>query len=160
VQRELANIDPGVVVGDVETARHFVDRYFAYPQFRAALLGAFAIVALLLAVVGLYGVLSHLVAQRVRELGIRMALGATRADVLVLVVREGMSMTALGLAGGVVSALWVSTFLASVLFGVTPHDPLTLSGAAAALCVTSLVAVVIPAVRAARTDPVVAIRQE
>jgi putative ABC transport system permease protein len=160
VQRELANIDPGVVVGDVETARHFVDRYFAYPQFRAALLGAFSIVALLLAVVGLYGVLSHLVAQRVRELGIRMALGATRADVLVLVVREGMSMTALGLAGGVVNALWVSTFLASVLFGVTPHDPLTLSGVAAALCVASLVAVVIPAVRAASTDPVVAIRQE
>jgi ABC-type antimicrobial peptide transport system permease subunit len=91
-----------------------------------------------------------------------MALGATRADVRVLVVREGMSMTALGLAGGGVSALWVSTFLASVLFGdgVTPHDPLMLSGVAATLCVASLVAVVIPAVRAASTDPVVAIRQE
>jgi ABC-type lipoprotein release transport system permease subunit len=160
VQRELADIDPGVVVGDVETARHFVDRYFASPQFRAALLAAFAIVALLLALVGLYSVLSHLVTQRVREIGIRMALGATRADVLALVVTEGMGLTVLGVAAGVVSALWLSTFLASVLFGVTPHDPLTLGVVAVALGVTSFIAVVIPAVRAAGTDPVVAIRQE
>jgi putative ABC transport system permease protein len=160
VQRELSAIDPGVVVGDAETARHFVNRYFAYPQFRAALLGAFAVVALLLALVGLYGVLSQLVAQRVREIGIRMALGATRAKVLTLIVTEGMSVTMLGLAGGVLIALWASTSLASLLFGVRPHDPLTLGGVAVTLCVTSLVAVLAPAVRAANTDPVVAIRQE
>jgi putative ABC transport system permease protein len=92
--------------------------------------------------------------------GIRMALGATRSDILALVVREGMGLTVLGLVVGVVGALWASSFLSSVLFGVAPRDPVTLGGVAIALCVTSLVAISVPAARAAGIDPVVAIRQE
>ena len=118
IQRELASIDSGVVVGDIETAQHFVDRYFAYPQFRAALLVAFAAIAFLLALVGLYGVVSQLVAHRVREIGIRIALGATRPNILTMVVGEGMRLTVLGLLGGVAGALSMSTLLASVLCGM------------------------------------------
>jgi putative ABC transport system permease protein len=160
IQRELAGIDPGVVVGEIETAQHLLDRYLAYPQFRAGLLGVFAAAAFLLAVVGLYGVLSQLVGQRVREIGIRMALGATARDVLTLVMSEGIWLTAFGIAGGLVGALCVSTVLANVLFGVTPHDPLTLSVVSAALFTTSLLASAVPALRAASTNPVVAMRED
>ena len=160
IQRELTNIDPAVVIGDVETARHFVDRYFAYPQFRAALLVAFAGTALVLALVGLYGVLSQLVSQRGREIGIRMALGATRLKVLVLIAGEGMRLMVLGVLAGLVAALWTSTLLSSALFGVAPRDVRTLTLVAVALFVTSFVAVIVPAIRAASTDPIVAIRQE
>jgi putative ABC transport system permease protein len=160
IQPRVARLDPAVVVGSTQPAQGAIARFVAYPRFRAWLLGAFAAVALLLATVGLYGVLSQLVAQRTQEIGVRMALGATRANVLTSVVGEGMLLAAIGVTIGLVAAFWASRFLASLLFGVAARDPLTWSAVSAVLLAAAFVATYLPARRAATVDPMVALRHE
>jgi len=124
------------------------------------LLGTFALIALMLATAGLYGVISYLVAQRTREIGIRVALGARTRDVVWLVMRQGGRLTAVGIAVGIVGALGLSRVMESLLYGVSARDPLTLAALAAFLGCVALVATWLPARRAARVDPVIAIKSE
>jgi len=160
IARQIADIDPGVVAGEIETAQHLIDRYVAYPRFRAVVLGSFAAAALLLAVVGLYAVLSQLVAHRTAEIGLRLALGAQRAEVVALIVRHGMRLALSGVAAGALAAAWLTRFLSSLLFEVRAGDPITFAGVALLLLAASALAAWLPARRAAAVDPMVALRAE
>jgi putative ABC transport system permease protein len=124
------------------------------------LLAGFALVALLMAALGVYGVVAFVVSRRTREVGIRMALGARAADVLRLVLRQGMAPVLIGLAAGLVASLALGRLSAGLLFGVPPHDPPTLAAAAAVLTAAALLACALPARRAARIDPAQALRDE
>jgi ABC-type antimicrobial peptide transport system permease subunit len=126
----------------------------------AALLSIFGGLALLLAMIGVYGVMSYSVTQRSQELGIRMALGARASDVLLLVLKQGMVLAASGAALGVALALLLGRVVGTLLFGVSGRDPLTLAGVSAVLTLVALLACYIPARRAARVDPLVALRCE
>ncbi len=160
VQRQIAALDPTVPVSDVETLGLRISRILAYPRFRAALLGTFAGFALLLASVGLYGVLAQLVAQRTQEIGVRMALGAQRRDVLGLIVRQGTLLAVGGIGAGLVVSWLLTQLLVSLLYGVKPTDPWTLAAVSLLLLLVALFATYIPARRAAKVDPVVALRYE
>jgi putative ABC transport system permease protein len=131
------------------------ERYFVLILFEA-----FGLVALILAVTGIYGVLSGSVTERTREIGVRSALGATRGDILSLVIRQGMMLTGIGLALGVLGATVASQGIAAMLFGISPLDPLTYIGVIGMLGVVSAVACAVPAWRAAKIDPMVALRCE
>jgi ABC-type antimicrobial peptide transport system permease subunit len=120
----------------------------------------FAVVALLLASVGIYGVLSYVVGQRTQEIGIRMALGAQRGDVLRVFLRDGARMTLIGVAAGGIAALALTRLMASILFEVKPTDPVTFGGVAVLLCAIALLASYIPARRAASVEPMQALRSE
>ena len=126
----------------------------------AALLGIFAILALLLAAVGIYGVMSFSVAQRAREIGIRMALGAEPRGVLGLVLTQGMTIVAIGLGVGLFAAFAISRLAAKMLYGVSPTDPLTFAGTVLLLAFVALVATLIPARRATAVDPVLVLKGE
>jgi ABC-type antimicrobial peptide transport system permease subunit len=126
----------------------------------AALLSVFGGLALLLAMIGVYGVMSYSVTQRVQEIGIRMALGAGRRDVLLLVLRQGMTLAIAGAAVGVTLALLLGHVVSTLLFGVSGRDPLTLAAVTSVLTLVALFACYIPARRAARVDPLVALRYE
>ncbi|MGC1367642.1 MAG: FtsX-like permease family protein [Candidatus Acidiferrum sp.] len=128
-----------------------------YPSY---LIGSFAALALLLAMIGLYGLVSYSVAQRTRELGVRMALGASQADVLRLVLREGVRLAFFGISIGLVAALAFAQLMRALLFGVNPADPTILIGVALVLGVVALAACFIPAHRATRVDPMIALRYE
>ena len=129
-------------------------------RFNASVFIIFAGVALALAAVGVYGLLSFLVTQRYQEIGTRMALGARRADVLRLFLTQGTLLTGAGLAIGVVGALWLTRLMASLLHGVRPHDPLSFGGVALLLLCVGMAATYIPARRASKIDPMVALRNE
>jgi ABC-type antimicrobial peptide transport system permease subunit len=132
----------------------------ARQRFLAQLLGIFAALALVLAAVGTYGVLSYLVTERQREIGIRMALGANRGNVLSLVLRQGLSTTVIGLVLGTAGALALTRLARSLLFEVKPTDPLTFVAVAAVITLVALFACVVPARRATKVDPIVALREE
>ena len=132
----------------------------AYPQLRAKVLATFAGFALLLAAIGLYAVLSEFVAQRTREFGVRMALGAQKSDLLTLVLREGAVLVLFGLAAGLMIALSLGRLLRSLLYGLTPADPVTLTTGSLLLVSITLLAICIPAISASRVDPKVALRYE
>jgi putative ABC transport system permease protein len=137
-----------------------ISQSIASRRFLMVLLGAFAGVAILLAGVGIYGVMSYTVSQRTGEIGIRMALGAQQSDIFQLVIRQGLALTAAGVVAGLGGAFWLSKFLGDMVFGVPPKDPLTFSGVATLLLLVALLACWIPARRAARVDPMVALRYE
>jgi ABC-type antimicrobial peptide transport system permease subunit len=135
-------------------------RSIAGERLIAVLLGAFAGLALLLAAIGIFGVLSYAMAQRTRELGIRLALGAQRTDVLWLVARETAPMVAGGVVVGLVAALGLTRFVRTMLYEIPPNDPTTFAGVAITLSAVAVVAALVPARRASRVDPVIAIRSE
>jgi putative ABC transport system permease protein len=156
----VSRIDPGLPVEELRTMDQAIGGSLAQRRLNTALLGLFAALALLLAAVGLYGLLSYAVAQRTREVAIRMALGAQAAQVLRLVVGQGMRLALAGLALGVAGALACTRVLASQLYQVSPTDPLTFAVAVAALASLALLASYLPARRATRVDPNVALREE
>jgi putative ABC transport system permease protein len=137
-----------------------VSNSFAARRLSMILLGIFAALALLLACVGIYGVISYLVGQRTHEIGVRIALGAESSDVLRLVIRHGARMALLGVAIGIVAGLGLTRLMANQLFGVSAHDPLTFAGAAMLLIVVAITGCYIPARRAMRVDPMIALRHE
>jgi predicted permease len=158
-QKLLASNRDMIVYGN-ESEEEVVARSIASQRFSLILLGAFAGLALLLAGIGIYGVLSYLVGQRTREIGVRMALGAQRLDVLRMVMGDGARMTIVGAFIGLVAALALTRLMASMLFGVRPTDPVTFAAVAVLLCGIALFACYLPASRAAKVDPMVALRYE
>jgi putative ABC transport system permease protein len=156
----VAGIDDNLPIYAVQTMGDLVSANVAQPRFNSLLMGAFAAIALILATVGLYGVMSYGVAQRTQEIGVRLALGARPSDVLGLVIRQGMGLAAVGLGIGVVGALWASQALASMLYGVGTTDPLTYFVVVVFLAVVALLAIYITARRATRIDPKVALGQQ
>ena len=160
LRQALARLDPLQSAGEIRTLEEYVARAIAAPRFTALLVGSFAGLALLLAGFGLYGVMAYSVAQRRREIGIRMALGAQPGDVRALVVWQALRMGAIGLAIGLTGALFATRVLDSLLFGVTASDPATFAAVSAALITVLLFAAYLPARRATRVDPMVALRTE
>ena len=156
----IATIDPGQRVRRVRTMNDIVALTSATSRFNATLFGIFAGVALLLAALGLYGVLSFLVTQRRQEIGTRMALGASKPDVLKVFMRQGLALTVAGLCVGIAGALFVSRWLTSLLFGVTPTDPFSFVAVSLVLLAVASAASYLPARRAAAIDPMAAIRSE
>jgi putative ABC transport system permease protein len=132
----------------------------AQPRFEMLLLGIFAAVALLLAAVGIYGVMSYAVSRRTHEIGIRVSLGASRADVVLLVIRQGIVLALIGSAAGIVGALGLSRLMKSLLYGVKPIDPLIFGGVTILLMIVAMAASYLPARRAMRVDPMIALRYE
>jgi putative ABC transport system permease protein len=157
---EIKNFDPNQIIWRTQTLEELLGTSVAPRRFNMLLLGIFATVALVLAAVGLYGVMSYSVSWRTHEIGIRMALGAKRADVLRLVIRQGLAMTLIGLGIGLVGAFALSRVMAGLLFGVSPKDPLTFAGVSIVLLAVALLACLLPARRATRVNPIVALRSE
>jgi MacB-like periplasmic core domain len=160
IQRAVASIDPEVPVDEIQPVRNLAARDLAYPRFRATLLGVFAALALILAIVGLFGVLSHIVIQRTHEIGVRMALGAQRSSVLAMILRQGLQLTAGGIVLGLAAAWMLGRYLVNLLYGVRPVEPLLLAGVSLLLLAAALAAVYLPARRAAQVDPMVALKYE
>ena len=156
----IQTIDPQQPVADVRTLESLVAGSIARQRFNTLLLAVFAIIALLLSVIGIYGVVSYSVTQRTPEIGIRTALGATASDILRLVLKSGMALTLLGIMIGLPAAIALTSLIKKLLFGVRPMDPLTFVSIPALLAVAALVACYVPARRAAKVDPVVALRGE
>jgi putative ABC transport system permease protein len=153
-------IDPEQPVGDIRTMVQVLNGRLTSQRFSALLLGGFAGVALLLAAIGIYSVLSYIVRGRSREIGIRTALGARTSDVLRLVIVEGMSPALVGVAAGTIAALASAKVMSTLVFGVSASDPLTLAAVGATLALVALMASLMPAYRALRLDPVKVLRAE
>jgi ABC-type antimicrobial peptide transport system permease subunit len=156
----IRELDPNLPVRNVRTMDDVLATAVAPARWSSTLLGVFAGVALVIAVLGVFGVLSFVVTQRTREIGIRIALGATPGNVRRMVVVRGLGLSALGLALGIAGAGWLTRFMESLLYGVTATDPLTYAAVAGLLVVTSVLASYLPARRATRVDPILALRAE
>jgi putative ABC transport system permease protein len=160
VRQRVRELDPELPVSTVRSMEQWLSASSAQPRLNAVLVAVFACVALLIAAIGVYGVLSYSVEQRTREIGLRMAVGAQRGNVVRLVVREGMRMALAGIGAGLLGAMALSRVLASLLYGVPERDPATFAVAAAGLAVVALAACTAPACRASKVDPMVALRHE
>lgn len=156
----IKSLDPNLPVHDFESMENVISTTVAPRRFTMLLLGLFAVLALFLASIGLYGVIAYSVAGRTQEIGVRMAIGADRRDVFRLVVREGMVLAVAGSALGVGAALALSHLMSSFLYGVTPKDPLTFSVVPLVLLMVAFVACSVPAWNATRIEPVRALRYE
>jgi predicted permease len=160
VKKTVWSFDRNLPISDVFTMDRAVSDATAQPRFEMLLLGVFAAVALTLAAVGIYGVMSYSVSRRTREIGIRISLGAGRAEVLRMVMRQGMTQALAGAAAGVVGALLLSQLMAKMLYGVQPSDPVTFGGVAMILGLAALLATCVPARKATRIEPMLALRNE
>jgi putative ABC transport system permease protein len=160
LRESVRSLDPQVVVADVKTMESAVRESLAPQRFNLFLLGLFAALAVFLAAVGVYGVLSYAVTQRTREIGVRIALGAQRSSLLGDILRDGMSLTLVGAVLGLAGAFLLTRLMASLLYGVTARDPLTFTAVLILMTLVSLAACYIPARRATRVDPLVALRHE
>src|SRR5262249_23845991 len=150
LEREVSDMDSAVSLYDVASMDEKVSEFLSHPRFRAVLLGVFAALAVILAAVGIYGILSQSVSQRTQEIGVRIALGAQTGDVLKLVVGQGILLTVIGLGAGLAASVALTRFLSSLLYGVSATDPRTLAGNALLIIVVALIACYVPARRAAR----------
>jgi predicted permease len=159
IRSQISRLDPSVPV-DIAPLRLRVERFADRPRFESALLGFFAFTGLLMAVIGLYGVTAFMVAQRTQEVGVRMALGASRSSILRLILYDGLRLIALGTALGLCAALALSRLLRTLLFSIGPHDPVTFAAVTALLALVALAATLLPARSATKVDPVVALRYE
>jgi putative ABC transport system permease protein len=160
IRSVVQNIDPNQPVTAIRSMEENVAQSVSAPRFRTVLLSVFAGIALVLAAVGIFGVMAYSVAQRTRELGLRIALGASRGRVLQLVLAHGVRLTLVGVGIGLVATFLLTRYVSSLLFNVPPYDPMTLVGVVAALVVISLCACYLPARRATLVDPIVALREE
>jgi putative ABC transport system permease protein len=160
LRHAVSSVDANVPVSTIEPLGSEVDRQFNNPSLRSVILAGFGLVALALAAIGIYGIVSQSVAQRSREIGLRMALGATRTQVLGLVIRQGAKLALLGIGIGIIVALSLTRFLSSMLFGVTATNPLTFVAVTMILVGVALLASYVPARRAMKVDPMVALRYE
>ena len=160
IRSVVQNIDPNQPVTAIRSMDENVAQSVSAPRFRTVLLSVFAGIALVLAAVGIFGVMAYSVAQRTRELGLRIALGASRGRVLQLVLAHGVRLTLVGVGIGLVATFLLTRYVSSLLFNVPPYDPMTLAGVVAALIVISLCACYLPARRATLVDPIVALREE
>jgi putative ABC transport system permease protein len=160
VRRELKRLDPDQPISDVRTMDERIGRSLSSRRFSTVLLGVFASLALTLAAVGIYGIVAYSVTERTHEIGVRLALGAQRRDVIAMVVGQGMTMTAAGTAIGVAAALMLTRLMSTLLFGVSAVDPATFLAIPCLLMAVALVACYVPARRATRVDPLQALRSE
>jgi len=158
--REIAAVDPDIGIQFVDTLASMMSTATAQPRFRAVVLVAVAALSLVLAAVGLYGVVAYTVAQRTSEIGIRMALGAATGDVVRLVLREGMGLAAVGLVLGLAAARVLARLVGGLLFGIQPTDAVSFAAAAGVLLAIAMLASYLPARRASRVDPLIALRAE
>jgi putative ABC transport system permease protein len=160
IRSTLHSIDPRLAVSDIHTMADLESEASAQRRFQTSLLTVFAAIALFLALVGLYGLMAYSVSRRTREVGIRMALGAQRADVVLLVLKKAAMLLGIGLACGLAASWFATRAIQSFLFGVNQHDPITVASVCALLAVCGLLAALIPARRAASIDPTQALRSE
>jgi len=160
IRAAVASLDKGVPIARVKTMDDLMGASVAPSRFRATLVGIFAVVGLLLAAVGIYGVMAYAVAGRTHELGVRIALGADRATLLRLVLGEAAALVAAGIALGLSGAFVMTRMIQTLLFGVTPTDAATFAGISALLAATALAASYVPTRRALRVDPMIALRGE
>jgi putative ABC transport system permease protein len=160
VRNAIWAVDKDQTVANIDSMEHIVAGAVARQRFSMLLLAIFAAVALVLAAVGIYGVMSYSVAQQTREIGIRMALGAQRSDVLRMTVRQGLRLVGFGLGIGLVAAFILTRVMASLLFGISATDPLTFISISLVLLAVAILASYIPALRATRVDPMIALRAQ
>jgi predicted permease len=160
LRNEIHALDPGIEVWNTIPMSDFIQAAFLGQKIVSTLLAALGVVALVLAAMGIYGVMAYVVSQRTHEMGIRLALGASAQRVIQLVLAQGMKLTALGLVLGLIGAVALSHSLTNFLYGVSPFDLLTFTGVVVTLAAVSLAACLVPAWRAARVDPMIALRSE
>jgi len=160
VRNAIWSVDKDQTVADIDTMDHIVAKAVVRQRFSMLLLGLFAALALLLASIGIYGVMSYSVAQRTREIGIRIALGARRIDVLQMTVKQAMKLVGVGMMIGLTAAFLLTRVLASLLFGISATDPITFIGISVVLLVVAILASYVPALRATKVDPITALRAQ
>jgi ABC-type antimicrobial peptide transport system permease subunit len=160
VRQAVWSVNANLPLASVRTMQEVYDKSMARTSFTLVMLGIAGAMALVLGLIGIYGVISYTVSQRQREIGIRLALGAQQANVLHMVLRQGTKMALVGVAIGMSAAFALTRLMSSLLFGVTAHDPMTFAAVAALLILVALLACYVPALRAMRVDPMVALRYE
>ena len=160
LRQALNEMDPDISLAGLQTMETRISGTLTQPRFRSTLVGVFALVGLLLAAFGLYGVLAFLVTRRQQEIGLRMAVGARDGDVVGLILTHGLGLVGVGAALGIVGGGWASVFLQSLLFGVSLSDPLTLVGSTVLLFSVAVTASLLPAWKAAKVDPLDSLRAE
>jgi len=160
IKQALEKLNSQIVMYDMMPMQKIIDDSLASRRFAMILLGVFAGLALLLSAIGIYGVISYVVGQRVHEIGLRMALGAQRKDVMRLVLGEGGRLAAIGIGAGLIAAVALTRLMVNVIFGISAHDPLTYLAVAFALLIVAFAACYVPARRAMTVDPMVALRHE
>ena len=160
IRQTVHSIDKDLPVTDIESFQDAIGQSISRERFRTLLLGSFSMIALALAVIGIFGVISYSASQRKHEIGIRMALGAQRRDVLFLILGEGAKLAVVGVVTGAGFAYLLTRLIASLLYNVSPRDPLTFGAVAALLLGVAVTACYVPARRAMRVDPMVALRYQ
>jgi putative ABC transport system permease protein len=160
IRNTIKRMDPNLPVADVRSMVEVVGAALATPTFTSVLLTIFAVLALTLSAIGIYGVLSYVVSRRTREIGIRVAIGASRSDLLWMILGNGLGLALVGIGTGIALALGITRLLRGLLHGVTPADPATFAAVAALLAAAAAVASAVPAWRASRVDPMLALRSE